>query len=182
MARYISTRGEAPALGFCDVMLTGLARDGGLYVPESWPQLSSGAIAALFGRPYWDVAVEVIRPFVGGEISDAELGRMANEAYASFRHPAVVPLRQAAPHDRVEPTTVSMCILTQAKIERARGNLASAAERATAASQVARDARAAEAIGRTLEELSELINDLIELAREDEHIDSREEVRFDVLV
>jgi two-component system cell cycle response regulator len=63
---------------------------------------------------------------------------------------------QAAPHDRVEPTTVSMCILTQAKIERARGNLASAVERATAASQVARDAGAAEAIGRTLEELSEL--------------------------
>jgi two-component system cell cycle response regulator len=63
---------------------------------------------------------------------------------------------EAAPHDRVEPTTVSMCILTQAKIERARGNLASAVERATAASRVARDARAAEAIGRTLEELSEL--------------------------
>jgi two-component system, cell cycle response regulator len=63
---------------------------------------------------------------------------------------------EAAPHDRVEPTTVSMCILTQAKIERARGNLEAAVERATAASEVARDAGAAEAIGRTLEELSEL--------------------------
>ena len=98
MTRYISTRGEAPALSFCDVMLTGLARDGGLYVPEAWPQLSSESIAAFFGRPYWEVAVDVIRPFVGGEISDAELGRMANEAYATFRHPAVVPLTQMSPH------------------------------------------------------------------------------------
>src|SRR5256714_14257351 len=94
LTRYISTRGEAPALGFCDVMLTGLARDGGLYVPEVWPQLSPDSIAGFFGRPYWEVAVDVIRPFAGGEISDADLGRMANEAYATFRHPAVVPLRQ----------------------------------------------------------------------------------------
>lgn len=97
MTRYISTRGEAPALGFCDVMLTGLARDGGLYVPEVWPQLSGDTIAGFFGRPYWEVAVDVIRPFTGGEISDADLGRMANEAYATFRHPAVVPLRQTGP-------------------------------------------------------------------------------------
>lgn len=101
MTRYISTRGEAPELGFCDVMLTGLARDGGLYVPAVWPQLSTEAIAGFFGRPYWEVAVDVIRPFAGGEISDAELGRMANEAYATFRHPAVVPLRQMAPHQFV---------------------------------------------------------------------------------
>ncbi|MET4480492.1 threonine synthase [Bradyrhizobium sp. F1.13.3] len=101
MTRYISTRGEAPELGFCDVMLTGLARDGGLYVPAIWPQLSTDAIAGFFGRPYWEVAVEVIRPFVAGEISDAELGRMANEAYATFRHPAVVPLRLMAPHQFV---------------------------------------------------------------------------------
>ncbi len=94
LTRYISTRGEAPTLGFCDVMLTGLARDGGLYVPETWPQLSLGTIAGFFGKPYWEVAVDVIRPFAGGEISDADLGRMANEAYATFRHPAVVPLRQ----------------------------------------------------------------------------------------
>ena len=67
MTRYISTRGEAPVLGFCDVMLTGLARDGGLYVPETWPQLAPETIAAFFGRPYWEVAVEVIRPFVAGE-------------------------------------------------------------------------------------------------------------------
>jgi threonine synthase len=98
LTRYVSTRGEAPALSFCDVMLTGLARDGGLYVPEIWPRLSPESIAAFFGRPYWEVAVDVIRPFVGGEISDADLGRMANEAYATFRHPAVVPLTQMSPH------------------------------------------------------------------------------------
>ena len=101
MTRYISTRGEAPELGFCDVMLTGLARDGGLYVPATWPQLPTETIAGFFGRPYWEVAVEVIRPFAAGEISDAELGRMANEAYATFRHPAVVPLRQMSPHQFV---------------------------------------------------------------------------------
>ena len=101
MTRYISTRGEAPALGFCDVMLAGLTRDGGLYVPETWPQLSPGTIAGFFGRPYWEVAVEVIRPFVGGEIPDVELGRMANEAYATFRHPAVVPLDQISPNQFV---------------------------------------------------------------------------------
>jgi threonine synthase len=84
-------------LGFCDVMLTGLARDGGLYVPEVWPQLSQETIAGFFGRPYWEVAVDVIKPFTAGEIPDADLGRMANEAYATFRHPAVVPLDQIGP-------------------------------------------------------------------------------------
>src|ERR1700730_677369 len=82
-------------------MLTGLARDGGLYMPEVWPQLSPETIAALFGRPYWEVAVEIIRPFTAGEISEADLGRMANDAYATFRHPAVVPLNQIGPHQFV---------------------------------------------------------------------------------
>src|ERR687897_3364592 len=98
LTRYISTRGEAPTLGFCDVMLTGLARDGGLYVPETWPQLSAQTIAGFAGKPYTEVAVEVIRPFIDGEIADADLARMANEAYAAFRHPAVVPLDQASPN------------------------------------------------------------------------------------
>jgi len=78
-------------------MLAGLARDGGLYVPQAWPRLTRETIAGFFGRPYWEVAVDVISPFVGGDISTADLGRMANEAYATFRHPAVVPLRQTAP-------------------------------------------------------------------------------------
>ena len=94
---YVSTRGEAPPLGFCDVLLTGLARDGGLYVPTNWPHFDAAKIAALYGKPYAEIAVEILRPFVGGEIDDADLSRMANEAYATFRHPAVVPLNQIAP-------------------------------------------------------------------------------------
>jgi len=101
LTQYISTRGEAPTLGFCDVMLTGLARDGGLYVPREWPLLPDETIAGFFGRPYWEVAVDVIRPFVAGEISDTDLGRMAIEAYATFRHPAVVPLNQTSPNQFV---------------------------------------------------------------------------------
>jgi threonine synthase len=74
--RYISTRGEAPPLGFVEVMLAGLARDGGLYVPESWPRLSDRTIAGFAGRPYAEVAVEVIRPFVGEAITEDMLARM----------------------------------------------------------------------------------------------------------
>jgi len=92
--RYISTRGEAPALGFVDVTLTGLARDGGLYVPDAWPKLDAATIAGFAGRPYAEVAVDVIRPFVDGAIEDFDLARMAREAYGTFRHPAVAPLVQ----------------------------------------------------------------------------------------
>ena len=95
--RYISTRGESPALGFIDVTLAGLARDGGLYVPETWPVLSADAISALAGRPYAEVACAVVRPFVGGTIPDADLARMAYDAYGTFRHPAVSPLTQISP-------------------------------------------------------------------------------------
>ena len=95
--RYVSTRGEAPSLDFVEVMLAGLARDGGLYVPESWPSLTPAAIAGFAGRPYAEVAVEVIRPFVGGTIADADLARMAQEAYGTFRHPATTPLTQLGP-------------------------------------------------------------------------------------
>jgi threonine synthase len=92
--RYVSTRGEAPALDFVEVMLAGLARDGGLYVPESWPALDAKTIAGFAGRPYAEVAVEVIRPFVGDSIAEADLARMAQEAYGAFRHPATAPLVQ----------------------------------------------------------------------------------------
>jgi threonine synthase len=95
--RYISTRGEAPALGFIDVTLAGLARDGGLYVPDSWPVLSREQIAALAGRPYAEVACEIVRPFVGGMVAEADLARMAHDAYGTFRHPAVAPLAQLSP-------------------------------------------------------------------------------------
>jgi threonine synthase len=96
--RYVSTRGEAPTLDFIEVTLAGLARDGGLYVPESWPTFSSEGIAGLAGRPYAEVAVEVIRPFVGEAVPEADLARMAREAYGAFRHPAVVPLVQYGPN------------------------------------------------------------------------------------
>jgi threonine synthase len=95
--RYISTRGEVAPLDFVEVMLAGLARDGGLYVPETWPTVMKASIAGLAGRPYAEVAVEVMRPFIGGSIPDADLARMAQEAYGTFRHPATVPLVQLNP-------------------------------------------------------------------------------------
>jgi threonine synthase len=92
--RYVSTRGEAPPLNFVEVMLAGLARDGGLYVPESWPTLDVKTIADFAGRPYAEVAVEIIRLFVGDSIPESDLARMAREAYGTFRHPATAPLVQ----------------------------------------------------------------------------------------
>jgi threonine synthase len=89
---YISTRGDSPAISFADALLAGLARDGGLYVPERWPALDRDAIARFRGRPYADVALEVIRPFVAGSIKDGDLARMIREAYAGFGHPDVAPL------------------------------------------------------------------------------------------
>jgi threonine synthase len=74
--------------------LAGLARDGGLYVPAAWPQLDTDTIAGFAGRPYAEVAVEVIRPFVGDAIAEHDLARMTREAYGQFRHPAVAPLIQ----------------------------------------------------------------------------------------
>ena len=94
---YISTRGEAPKLGFEDVLLAGLARDGGLYSPETWPTLSRETIASFKDKPFADIAVEVILPFVGGAISRAELQLMAEDAYATFGHPSIVPLVQLKP-------------------------------------------------------------------------------------
>jgi len=92
--RHISTRGEAPALGFAEAMLAGLARDGGLYVPESWPRLEPQEILAFTGRPYAEVAAEVARRFVGDSINESDLARMAREAYGTFRHPAIAPIAQ----------------------------------------------------------------------------------------
>jgi threonine synthase len=97
--RYISTRGEAPPLGFLEVTLAGLARDGGLYVPETWPRLDAQTIAGFAGRPYAEVAVEVIRPFVGDAVPEHDLARLAREAYGNFRHPAVAPLVQYGAND-----------------------------------------------------------------------------------
>ncbi|HET9716819.1 MAG TPA: threonine synthase [Pseudolabrys sp.] len=95
--RYVSTRGEAPSLDFVEVMLAGLARDGGLYVPERWPTLSHESIAGFAGKPYAEVALDVISPFVGETVAPGDLARMANEAYGGFRHPATAPLLQLNP-------------------------------------------------------------------------------------
>lgn len=99
--RYISTRGQAPALDFEGVLLAGLAADGGLYVPETWPQFSAAEWCAMRGLSYAEIAFRVIKPFVGGCIPDADLKRMIEEAYATFGHKAVVPLRQVDANDWV---------------------------------------------------------------------------------
>jgi threonine synthase len=96
---YVSTRGEASPLGFVEVTLAGLARDGGLYVPAAWPRLDVETIAGLAGRPYAEVAADIIRPFVGDAITEHDLARLTREAYGSFRHPAVAPLAQFGVND-----------------------------------------------------------------------------------
>lgn len=92
--KYVSTRGQAPVLGFEDVLLTGLASDGGLYVPESWPALSESEIRSLRSRPYVDVAQAVLSPLVGDAFVPAHLKEMIDAAYGSFSHQAVAPLKQ----------------------------------------------------------------------------------------
>ena len=87
--RYVSTRGRADELGFADVLLAGLATDGGLYVPERWPELAPST-----GRSYVDRAVEVMLPFVEPDLDEITLTHLCEEAYATFRHDAVVPLVQ----------------------------------------------------------------------------------------
>ncbi|WP_312361242.1 threonine synthase [Ensifer sp.] len=98
MVKYISTRGEAAPLGFCDALLAGLARDGGLYLPEKWPTLSKKEIRALRGKSYQDIAFAVLEPFIHGEIPPAKFREMIDEAYATFRHPAIAPLVQTGPN------------------------------------------------------------------------------------
>ncbi len=95
---YISTRGEAPVASFAEALLFGLARDGGLYVPATVPQLSAETIRGFAGRPYADVAEAVIAPFVAGAFPEDTLRRMIAQAYATFRHPAVTPLTQLGPN------------------------------------------------------------------------------------
>ncbi|MDU8910350.1 threonine synthase [Aestuariicoccus sp. MJ-SS9] len=95
--RYISTRGQAPALTFEEAMLSGLARDGGLYVPETIPQMSDADIRALHGLPYEEVAFRVMRPFVGDGFTDEVFADLIAKAYAGFGHNARAPLVQLAP-------------------------------------------------------------------------------------
>ena len=99
--RYISTRGQAPALGFEDVLLAGLASDGGLYVPENLPRFTQEEIASWAGLPYHELAFNVMRPFVEGSIPDADFKKILEETYGEFSHAAVAPLRQLRPNEWV---------------------------------------------------------------------------------
>jgi threonine synthase len=96
--RYISTRGQAPELGFSEAMMTGLARDGGLYVPKSVPQMTAAEIAALAGQPYEEVAFRVMWPFLGDTFTQEEFRGLIRAAYAGFGHDARAPLVQLAPN------------------------------------------------------------------------------------
>jgi threonine synthase len=95
---YVSTRGMAPVLTFEEAMMTGLARDGGLYVPDAVPVMSPTDIAGLAGRSYEDVAFAVMRPYLGGAFTDDEFRGLIARSYAGFRHPARAPLKQLAPN------------------------------------------------------------------------------------
>jgi threonine synthase len=90
--KYVSTRGTAPVLGFDDVLLTGLARDGGLYVPEAWPTLTAEQVRGFAEARYQDVAVEVMWPYVEGSFDRETFAGLVEQAYATFRHPDVCPL------------------------------------------------------------------------------------------
>jgi threonine synthase len=90
--RYVSTRGAAPVLGFADVVLAGLATDGGLYVPESWPTLPSN-----LGSTYPELAAGVFAPYIVDDIAADTMLRLCREAYATFRHPDVVPIVDLEP-------------------------------------------------------------------------------------
>jgi threonine synthase len=97
---YISTRdsrARPETLGFEDVLLAGLARDGGLYVPASWPRLLPDAIRGLRGKSYAEIALAVVAPFIGDAIERGALERLIERAYAGFGHAAVAPLKQLGP-------------------------------------------------------------------------------------
>jgi threonine synthase len=94
LMQYVSTRGRAPVRDFSGVLLAGLAEDGGLYVPQTWPEFSAADFRALRGLPYAELAARVMQPFVGTCIPFATLQAICREAYAGFDHPAVAPLIQ----------------------------------------------------------------------------------------
>jgi threonine synthase len=92
--RYVSTRGAAATLGFEEVLLAGLARDGGLYVPESWPSFDAAALRRMAGLSYRELALAVMAPFLGDAIAPDAAARLIDQAYDGFAHRAVVPLKQ----------------------------------------------------------------------------------------
>ncbi|MGI9505995.1 MAG: pyridoxal-phosphate dependent enzyme, partial [Geminicoccaceae bacterium] len=92
---YVSTRGQVPPASFEEVLFAGLAADGGLFVPESWPSMDRDRLASLQNAPYQDVAAFVLAPFLGDALSETAFRKLIEDAYAGFRHQAVVaPLKQ----------------------------------------------------------------------------------------
>lgn len=100
MIRYLSTRGPGDPQSFADVMMAGLAPDGGLYIPDSWPEFDHDLLARLSGTPYTAVAATVMTPFIGDSLSPAMLGRILSDSYESgaFDHSAIAPLTQIGPN------------------------------------------------------------------------------------
>ncbi|MCO4318456.1 threonine synthase [Phyllobacterium sp. 21LDTY02-6] len=99
--RYVSTRGTAPELNFSDALLAGLARDGGLYLPREFPSFSAEQLRAMRGKTYAEIAIEVLTPFIEGDIDGGEFETMVREAYGTFRHEAVCPLVQTGHNEFV---------------------------------------------------------------------------------
>ncbi len=91
---YRSTRGAAPILDFEQATLCGLAQDGGLYVPASWPVMNTDAIRDLQGRPYSEIALCILGLFTGDRVAEPDLGSLIRQAYAGFHHDAIAPIRQ----------------------------------------------------------------------------------------
>ena len=86
--KYVSTRGNAPAIGFEDVLLAGLAPDGGLYVPENYPQFSAAKMREMRSLSYAELAAEVMAPFTEGCLDKTDLLEIARQAYGGFSHTA----------------------------------------------------------------------------------------------
>ncbi|MDE1460466.1 threonine synthase [Spartinivicinus poritis] len=99
--KYISTRGQAPALNFEDVLLAGLASDGGLYVPETLPKFLPEQIAEWASLNYAELAEQVITPFVADSIPTQDLHKIIQDTYASFSHTAIAPMQQLAANEWV---------------------------------------------------------------------------------
>ena len=97
--KYISTRSGAPDLEFEDVLLTGLSRDGGLYVPKTWPNFSNKEIRALHGLNYPELAAKIIFPFIGNSIPKKIFEEIVVQTYANFKHSAIAPTKQIG-HNR----------------------------------------------------------------------------------
>ena len=92
--KYVSTRGQAPTLPFDEVLLTGLARDGGLYLPTTWPKFSNADLKHFSTLTYAELAIQIMTPFIGKVLSHDDVSKMVKDTYRHFQHPSVAPLKQ----------------------------------------------------------------------------------------